>query len=152
MSPVTQEGVRCEVRIDARPDTVFPFFTDPALMTEWVGMRATLEPRAGGTFAVDVTGENRVRGNYVAVEPPRRVVFTWGWEGGSVEPGSSTVEVTLAPDGEGTLVTLVHRDLPDEVAREQHGVGWTHYLERLVVAAAGGDPGRDPWLDRAPEL
>jgi uncharacterized protein YndB with AHSA1/START domain len=153
MSPVMQDGVQCEVRIEARPDTVFPFFTDPALMTRWMGVRATLDPRAGGSFSVDVTDDSLARGTYVAVEPPRRVVFTWGWQSDTspVAPGSSTVEVTLVPDGDGTLVTLVHRDLP-EPSREPHGVGWTHYLARLAVAAPGGDAGRDPWLDRAPEL
>ncbi len=149
MSPIIQDGVECAVRIEARPDTVFPFFTDPALMTQWMGLRATLDPRAGGMFEVDVTGEDLARGRYVAVEPHSRVVFTWGWqsETSPVQPGSSTVEVTLVPDGEGTLVTLVHRDLPD-VSREPHGVGWAHYLERLATAAVGGDAGRDPWLDR----
>jgi uncharacterized protein YndB with AHSA1/START domain len=142
------DGVEQEVRIAARPDTVFPFFTDPALMTQWMGVSATLDPRPGGEFHVNVTGTDLARGTYVAVEPPRRVVFTWGWESDTspVPPGSSTVEVTLEPDGDGTLVRLVHRDLP-EPAREPHGRGWAHYLERLTVAAPGGDAGPDPWAN-----
>jgi uncharacterized protein YndB with AHSA1/START domain len=149
MSPTMQDGVECAVRIDARPDTVFPFFTDPALMTQWMGVRATLDPRPDGIFEVDVTGDNLARGTYVAVEPPSRVVFTWGWqnETSPVQPGSSTVEVTLVPDGEGTLVTLVHRDLP-ETSREPHGHGWTHYLPRLATVAAGGDAGPNVWPTR----
>jgi uncharacterized protein YndB with AHSA1/START domain len=149
-TPETQTPVEHEVRIAARPDTVFPFFTDPALMTQWMGVRATLDPQAGGAFEVDVTHTDSARGTYVAVEPPRRVVFTWGWESDKspVPPGSSTVEVTLEPDGDGTLVRLVHRDLP-EPSRAPHGGGWAHYLARLALASAGGDPGRDPWLDGA---
>jgi hypothetical protein len=52
--------------------------------------------------------------------------------------------VTLTPDADGTTVQVVHRDLPElEVA--QHALGWEHFLERLVTAGAGGDPGPDPW-------
>jgi uncharacterized protein YndB with AHSA1/START domain len=90
-------------------------------------------------------GEHAARGEYVAVEPPSRVVFTWGWEeeDASVGPGASTVEVTLEPDGDGTLVRLVHTGLPDDQSRQRHGMGWDHYLARLVIAAAGGDAGPD---------
>ncbi|MFE9423636.1 SRPBCC domain-containing protein [Kitasatospora sp. NPDC006697] len=60
-------------------------------------------------------------------------------------PGASTVEVTLAAEGEGTLLRLVHSDLPPE-ARAPHGVGWAHYLDRVVELAEGRDPGPDPWV------
>ena len=75
-----------------------------------------------------------MRGEYRVVEPPTRVVFSWGVPGNDVIPaGSSTVEITLAPDGDGTVVQLVHRDLPpDEVAK--HGVGWEHFVRRLAGA------------------
>lgn len=52
--------------------------------------------------------------------------------------------MSLTADGEGTLVRLTHRDLPEE-SRDSHSHGWEHYLERLVAAASGGDPGEDPW-------
>ena len=89
------------------------------------------------------------RGQYVEIDAPSRVVFTWGWEGQEssgpqgVPPGSSRVEVTLEPDGEGTLVRLRHFDLPEET-RQLHGEGWDLYFGRLAIAAAGGDPGADP--------
>jgi uncharacterized protein YndB with AHSA1/START domain len=72
------------------------------------------------------------------------VGFTSGWENDEalVPPGSSTVEVELVPEAGGTLVHLVHRDLPAE-GRDQHAHGWTHYLGRLAVAASGGEPGPD---------
>ncbi len=74
------------------------------------------------------------------------VVFTWGWEGDrhGVPPGTSRVEVSLIPDGDGTIVRVTHRDLPPET-RKPHGEGWQHYLARLATVAAGGDPGPDPW-------
>jgi hypothetical protein len=51
------------------------------------------------------------------------------------------------PDGDGTTLRFVHRDLPSTEAAQSHAHGWDHYLERLRIAAAGGDAGRDPWLD-----
>ena len=46
---------------------------------------------------------------------------------------SSTVEITLHADGDGTIVGLRHDRLPTDVSREQHAVGWRHYVERLAV-------------------
>ena len=53
----------------------------------------------------------------------------------------------LEPDGEGTLLRFMHSGLPDAEATAQHAHGWDHYLPRLEIAARGGDPGRDTWLD-----
>jgi uncharacterized protein YndB with AHSA1/START domain len=145
-----EDAVVRQVRIAARPDIVFAHFTDPARMVRWKGAHAELDPRPGGAYRVDIHG-NLVRGEYVAVEPFTRVVFTWGWEGGGpVPPGSSTVEVLLRPDGDGTLLTLRHTGLPD-AARAAHTDGWDHYLPRLAETAAGGDPGPDPWAGGTPE-
>jgi uncharacterized protein YndB with AHSA1/START domain len=139
-----------EVVIAAPPDEVFPYFTDPEKMIVWKAVEATLDPRPGGVFRIDVTGTDVALGRYVEIDPPRRVVFTFGWEseGSPVPPGATTVEVTLVPDGDGTRVRLVHSGLPDEVRAGSAG-GWDHYLARLVIAAAGGTPGPDPWADEA---
>lgn len=139
--------VEREVRIAAGPATVFEFFTDPDKMIQWKGRKAELDPRPGGIYRVDINDRAVARGEYVEVDPPRRVVFTWGWEsegeGHAVPPGSSRVEISLEPDGEGTLVRLRHLDLPDE-ALEIHGQGWDLFLGRLAKAAVGEDPGPVP--------
>jgi uncharacterized protein YndB with AHSA1/START domain len=145
-------AIEREVRIDAAPETVFEFFTDPEKMVRWKGQTAELDPRPGGTYRVKINEQAIARGEYVEVDPPRRVVFTWGWEGGQnpVEPGTSTVEITLEPDDDGgTRVRLVHRDLPTTEEAEKHTHGWDHYMERLATAAAGGDPGPDSFADPA---
>lgn len=145
--PEVATVVEREIRIAARPETVFEFFTDPDKMVLWKGREADLDPQPGGIYRVEMGERIVARGEYVEVDPPSRVVFTWGWEGQEsgphgVPPGSSRVEVVLAADGEGTLVRLRHLDLPEE-AREIHGQGWDLYLGRLAIAAAGGDPGPD---------
>jgi uncharacterized protein YndB with AHSA1/START domain len=139
------DAVEVEVRIAASPETVFDFFTDPGLMVQWMGRTAELDPRPGGGFRTEINDEAIASGTYLAVERPDRVVFTWGWNGEDsvTPPGSSTVEVLLAADGEGTHLRLIHSDLPSAESATKHGHGWGHYTERLRIAASGGDPGAD---------
>lgn len=148
-SAETGTAAEVKIRIAASPETVFDYFTDPDKMIQWMGRSAELDPRAGGTLRCDINGRDIARGEYVAVERPSRIVFTWGWEGEepTVAPGGSTVEVLLARDGEGTRLRLVHSDLPSAESAERHSHGWNHYAERLSVVATGGDPGADPWQD-----
>jgi uncharacterized protein YndB with AHSA1/START domain len=145
--PSATEPLRHEVRIAAPREVVFSYFTDPARMTAWMGVAALLDPRPGGMFRIDANGRDVVVGEYVEIDPPRRVVFTWGFEGAApaVEPGSSRVEVTLEHDGDGTRVVLIHHGLPDGL-RAAHAEGWEHYVARLASAAAGEPPGPDPWI------
>jgi uncharacterized protein YndB with AHSA1/START domain len=145
--PSATEPLRHELLIAAPPDVVFPYFTDPARMTAWMGVAALLDPRPGGTFRVEANGRDVVVGEYVEVEPPHRVVFTWGFDGSepAIGPGATRVEVTLERAGDGTRVVLLHHGLA-EAMRSAHEEGWAHYLARLVAAASGDPPGPDPWI------
>jgi uncharacterized protein YndB with AHSA1/START domain len=151
-------AIEIERRIAARPEIVFSYFTDPARYRRWQGVDAELDPRPGGIFRVTVTGRSRLtaRGVYVDVEPPTRLVFTWGWEktdglGDGVldlAPGSSTVEVVLVADGDATILRLRHTGLPTtEESQAFHSYGWTMTLDRLAAVAAEGDPGPYPLAD-----
>lgn len=125
-------------RIKAPPATVFPYFTDPALLVEWIGQRADLDPRPGGLFHLDFA-DTTVRGVYTSVDPPHRVVFSWGVpHSDALPPGASTVEVELTPDGEDTIVVLTHRGVPPTMIGE-HRAGWERQLARLPAAARGGE-------------
>jgi uncharacterized protein YndB with AHSA1/START domain len=145
------EPVIVERRIRASRGTVFSYFTDPARWLQWQGIDAELDAVPGGRLRMNVRGDGYASGRFTVVEPPHRIVFTWGWEmpGNPVPAGSSTIEVELIDEGEVTLVRLTHRDLPPE-SREVHAQGWMHYLDRLAMRAAGGDPGPDPWLITIP--
>jgi uncharacterized protein YndB with AHSA1/START domain len=136
---VGTEPIVREVQIDAKPETVFEFFTDPEKLTRWLAVEATLDPRPGGVCHQTHEGREGkhyfMRGQFVEVEPPRRVVFTWGFTNPEieVEPGSSTVEVTFEERDGGTHVRLEHRDLPAS-ERGDHDGGWKTMLERLDAA------------------
>jgi uncharacterized protein YndB with AHSA1/START domain len=140
--------VEREIAIDATPETVWEFLVDPDKATRWMGQSASFDPRPGGSYRIDVIPGHTASGEFVELDPPRRLVYTWGWESGSgsrVAPGSTTIEIELLPNGDGTTLRFRH-DLPNAEAAESHAHGWDHYLERLVIAARGDDPGADPWL------
>jgi uncharacterized protein YndB with AHSA1/START domain len=139
--------------IDASPETVWEFFVDPQKLMRWMGIDAELDPQPGGTYRCSVIPDNTAVGEFVEVDAPRRIVFTWGWDGNAdIPPGSSTVEAELTPEGSGTNLRFVHSGLPTEKAVESHTHGWDHYLARLEIATAGGDPGPDPWVANAPSM
>ena len=133
-----------EIMIDATPETIWPFLTEPGRHVEWDGTVAEIDPRPGGIYRVLVGGQHQSAGEYVEVVPMKKVVFTFGWDqlDHPIPPGSTTVEISLHPEGSKTLVRLTHRGLPDDAVSD-HGHGWEHYLGRLAVAATGGNPGPD---------
>jgi uncharacterized protein YndB with AHSA1/START domain len=137
-----------EVDLPASPEEVFRHLTDPAAMIRWMGQHAVLKPVPGGTFELDINGVP-VRGRYLEIDPPRRVLVSWGVAGSAtMPPGTTEVEFTLTPIQDGTRLRLVHRGLLPGQA-QVHAAGWQHFLARLAGAAAGADPGQDPW-DREP--
>src|SRR3954452_18269609 len=103
-TPRETDAVEHELRVAARPETVFGYFTDPVRFVQWMGAEATLDPRPGGVCRVvfqpvasiaafdatfdddhrravgrlDPSGARVMAGEFVAVEPPRRIAFTWG--------------------------------------------------------------------------
>jgi uncharacterized protein YndB with AHSA1/START domain len=129
-----------EIYIDAAPAAVFALLTDGQRMTEWLAETVIAEPVPGGVFHITEAGGLSIEGNYVEVIPDQKVVFTWGGIEG-LSPGASTVELTLEPQGNGTLVKLRHYGLP-EASIDSHDLGWLHLgLPKLKAAAEGRDPG-----------
>lgn len=128
--------------VAAPPETVFDFLVDPDKAKRWLGAALDIDPRAGGRFWLNATGEDIASGVYQEVVRPERVVFTFGWEGSADVPaGSTTVTIELEARADGTTdVQLRHDGLP-KGPDDQHGEGWTFLLGRLVIAATGGDPG-----------
>ncbi len=119
--------------IKAPPEIVFPYFTDPDLIVTWLGDRAELDPQPGGIFSLEL-GESRARGTYITLDPPYRVVFSWGIPGNDDLPtGGSVVEVVLTPDGDDTMVVLTHRGVPPTHI-DDHRDGWAYQLGRLPAA------------------
>lgn len=129
------DSLQVSVRISAPPAVVFPYLIDSSLMIQWIGTWADLHPEPGGVFALDVGGTS-VRGQFVEIEPPNRVVFTWGVPNDDALPeASTTVEIVLRADGPDTIVELTHRGLTAE-QRQSHRSGWIEHFEVLRVSLA----------------
>jgi len=123
-------------RLPAPIAEVFRWWTDPELLCEWMTPVGTVEAevdlRVGGRLRIVMKGEGRViehTGEYLEIDPPRRLVFTWVSPYTGSVPSVITVELHAAGD-DLTDLRLVHSQLPDEAARWHRG-GWDAMLERL---------------------
>lgn len=131
-----------EVVVDASPETIFPFLTDPSKHVLWMGSEVELDPRPGGAYRVLAQGVHPGVGEFVELVTNKKVVFTFGWDEPNhpIPAGSTEIEITLIPEGEKTRVRLAHRGLPDDAVSD-HTKGWDYYLDRLATVATGGDAG-----------
>jgi uncharacterized protein YndB with AHSA1/START domain len=114
-----------------------------------MGVQCELDAEHHGVYLVNVNGRDVARGEFEEVTPNSRIVYSFGWEDSTmgVPPGATRVQIDLASKDRGTLLSFVHSGLP-EPAIGPHTDGWMHYIGRLAIVAAGGDPGPDPRLNR----
>ena len=138
------DAVIRELVLPAPAERVFDMFTDPRQLIRWIGISADLQPWPGGRFRFEVNPGQFCEGQYVIIERPSRLVFTWGWTdpGFGLPPGTSRVEVTLTrsgPDGRQTRLRLVHSGLEGDLGI-LHDDGWSRFLTRLTAAATGQPP------------
>ncbi len=114
--------------IEARPETVFRFFTDTKRWASWWGAGSTIDARPGGRLFIRHPNGVESSGEVVEVEAPERIVFTYGFASGSpVPPGGSRVSVRLEPHRRGTRLALVH-EFGEAAARDEHVQGWRYQL------------------------
>lgn len=133
------------VLVPLGPDETFAMLTDPERLRRWQAVTARIDVQAGGTWRWTITPGHSAAGSVVEIEPGRRLVLSFGWEGDEhLPPGASVVTVTLEPTDGGTVVRLIHTGLTEDQATG-HASGWEHYLGRLADAARSGDAGADPW-------
>lgn len=132
--------VRVERLLPAGRADVYAAWTDPTLLREWMSpfghAEVALDLRVGGALKVEmVDAGTRIvhTGEFLELDPPNRLRFTW------ISPytGSllSVVTVEFAPDGDRTRLVLIHERLPaDAVA--SHAVGWGVMVDRMAVVLA----------------
>jgi uncharacterized protein YndB with AHSA1/START domain len=135
--------------LDASCEEVFAAWTDPASLRHWMCpskvVRADVEVdlRVGGKLRVlmrSPEGDCDHRGEYLVIDPPHKLVFTWV----SVNTGDQTTRVTveLAARGEGCELQLTHEDFPQADMVEKHSGGWSTIVDRLGAHlrwSTGGD-------------
>lgn len=141
---ITKPSLTIKRRLKAPPAKVFAAWTDPEKVKRWMGpgevkaLSAECDARTGGRYRwimQSPAGEvHDVSGVYREVIPNEKLVFTWAWK--STPEHDSLVTVLLKPDGDGTLLTLIHEQFFDEDARDRHQHGWTGSLDKLETLVA----------------
>ncbi len=126
--------VRMEDRYDTDIDDLWSALTDPPRLARWMGV-VEGDLRLGGEFrarffASGWEGTGRVE----ACEPPRRLLLLTTMEPG--QPGDHVIEVTLAADGDQTILVWEERGMPlDQLAA--YGAGIQVHVEDLAAHLAG---------------
>jgi uncharacterized protein YndB with AHSA1/START domain len=148
--------LRLERTFAATPEEVFDAWTNPEVLERWWAARPAwtspgcdVDLRVGGRYVLrmrdDESGQvYTVGGEYREVNRPRRLVYTWCWEGtDGLDPGHvSLVTVEFRADGAGTTVVLEHSKLASEESRARHSAGWTGSLDNLARRILdGGEDG-----------
>ena len=125
---------------------VFDAWLDAATMAQWmspapdISVEATSDPVVGGRFRVVMKGRGQEIehvGEYLVIERPTRLVFTW-----QSEPAGDTlvtVEFVHVTD-QRTLVTLTHERFATGEQRDLHRFGWTALLETLARVITEMEP------------
>jgi uncharacterized protein YndB with AHSA1/START domain len=138
--------LRLEHTFAASPEEVFDAWTNPEVLARWWMARPNysspgcdVDLRVGGRYTLrmrdnDSGNLHAVGGEYREVDRPRRLVYTWCWEGSAdPHPGHvSLVTVEFDGDERSTTVRLEHAGLPSDDSRARHGEGWVAVLEVLA--------------------
>ena len=139
------DEIRLTREIAASPEDIFDAWTDASSLAQWLvpipggSTRARVDARVGGRFHIDMSGNDQVYphdGEYLRLERPHLLEFTWVSRGTNGERSIVTVE--LRPLGAGTTeLILTHRLLPNRATAEAHHEGWSRGLDQLVAHFAG---------------
>lgn len=131
--------LRITRRYDASPEELFDAWADPALARQWLftsptseANTTTLDARVGGAWEINDRREGvdyRGIGEYLVVDRPRKLVFTFGMPQFSPEYDRVTIEI--APDGDGALLTLTHESPPMDVIDPAEGPWSQEYKDGL---------------------
>jgi uncharacterized protein YndB with AHSA1/START domain len=140
------------VDIGAPVDVVFAYFTDSALWAAWWGAGSAIDARPGGRMSIRHNNGVEVVGEVLEVDPPRRIVFTYGYATSAQVPkeGGSQVTIALEPQGTSTRLHLLHA-FAEIAHRDPFVQGWRYQLSVFATVVAdrlhaGVDTTADAWF------
>lgn len=125
--------------INAPIERVWQAWTDPAEMKQWYAPESLTTPeaevdlKAGGAYRIVMEGQDGRHvaiGTFSVVDAPRKLAFSWKWEGSP--EGETQVTITLEEvEGGRTNVTLKHEGFADEKSKDFHAQGWESTFNKL---------------------
>lgn len=126
--------------VPAAPQEVFDAWTIPTELAKWWAppggrcVGASVDLRLGGLYTItnELPGGIivTIRGEYLTIEPPALLRFTWTTD--KSQPATETVTVTFEADGHDTRVAVAHSRIPSQEVAEGHKGGWDTCLEGIV--------------------
>ena len=138
--------------LPAARSRVFEAFTDPAQLASWWGPEGfripnvRFEPRVGESYRIEMQPPEGdafyLAGEFRAVDPLKRLAFTFRWEEPDPDDVENLVELAFRGGGETTHLALVQGPFRTEARRALHDGGWTDSLDKLEALLSGGRGGR----------
>ena len=136
-------GFELQRRFRASPERIFRAWTQPSALREWwcppgwTAGEIEIDLRVGGTYCIAMTRSRNVgasvavRGRFIEVRAPQRLVYTWQWEGAFPDMPETLVTLELQGSSDETLLTLRHEGFSESGSRQQHRSGWMSACDRL---------------------
>jgi uncharacterized protein YndB with AHSA1/START domain/tRNA A-37 threonylcarbamoyl transferase component Bud32 len=149
LSRTPESTIRLEQVVAASPEQIFAAWTTPTEMVGWFAPSeqfttpfAESDARVGGSFRVamkppDKAEPHVVSGQYVTLDYPHSLSFTWAWEAPVPDVQETQVTLEFHPQGDATNVVFLHERFRDEQQRRDHAKGWTGCLGQLARKFAG---------------
>lgn len=141
---MTDSMLHLEKVLPAPPERVFAACLDPESLAEWWGpagftSRALdLDARRGGRYRITMQppeGEAfHLRGEFLEIDPPRRLAYTFEWEEPDPDDRETVVTLSFLEHRDGTKLVLDQGPFATEARHTLHEAGWTDTLERLERA------------------
>ncbi|MFT4470057.1 SRPBCC family protein [Arthrobacter sulfonylureivorans] len=137
-----------ETMLDAPCEQVFRMLTEPAELAKWWGPEGFTMPEAlldlqpGGSYRLTMKppdGEPfHLAGEYLVIDPPRRLVYTFRWEEPTPDDRETTVTLALDPREGRTWIALSHGEFATEERLGLHRAGWADSLGKLAQVIGSG--------------
>jgi uncharacterized protein YndB with AHSA1/START domain len=147
---MSDRTIELSTTVAAPPEAVFRALTEAGELARWFPSSAESDPRVGGRFSYrfefdDPSRDHTYSGEYQAVVPGELVSYPWHGR-----LGTTLVQFSLRPSGDGTAVQLIHSGWGEgpewEEAEEMHRQGWTAFLENLRSYLERGEDRRAAML------
>ncbi|MFC1402124.1 MULTISPECIES: SRPBCC domain-containing protein [Streptacidiphilus] len=140
---MNESVVRVTRTLKASPEQVFDAWTDAERLQQWLCpdpgfvAEASCDPVVGGRYRIVkilASGADEVTGEYLVVDPPHRLVFTWAAD--TTANHTTQVTVTLRPDGDATEMTILHERIPTQPIQDGARLAWASICDRLAALLA----------------
>ena len=145
MNTDTSTAIKLTRVVQADAARAYQAWTEPNQLKQWSAPEgakvelAEVDLTVGGRYHIRMRtdeAEYNAVGTYREIDPPRRLVYTWGWEEEENDVGETLVTVEFNDLGDSTEIVLTHELFPSSEAKASHEEGWTSCLVRYEALFA----------------